>query len=305
MPSTPNPYLKQLLTEIASKATVGRNNLSWKTLEESRKKKKKAIALKEVEDEKDEKDKEPEATSLEPKPAKDNAAPIDKSSDIGVDSNKESPPGGKPSAPAPEAPAEAPEEKAPEEAPGEEVDKAKEDALSAQAELEKAKAEKSDAEKELDNQSYIHLISSGGVSFLLGKLVDHAFKTNTIDALATEMVDKLKVKTQDEFKLLSDEMIPFKNIPGVADLLSSMGGIVGKQQPPAEEPVAESDFKLVNKETEKEIREGDEIENVGIVTKIDPPTTGNSFGDIQVEDYEGMTRDGLDATDIMCEWAMR
>ena len=88
--------------------------------------------------------------------------------------------------------------------------------------MEKAKAEKNQAEKDIEKQSYVHLTSPGGVSFLLGKLIDHAFKTNTIDSLAGEMVQKLKIQTPEEFQLFSDEMVPYKNLPGVGDLLISM-----------------------------------------------------------------------------------
>ena len=116
-------------------------------------------------------------------------------------------------------------ENTPEEGDGtgsDETEKAQEDALKSKAELEKAKAEKNQAEKDIEKQSYVHLTSPGGVSFLLGKLIDHAFKTNTIDSLAGEMVQKLKIQTPEEFQLFSDEMVPYKNLPGVGDLLISM-----------------------------------------------------------------------------------
>lgn len=222
-----NPIFKQLLTEISSKASTGRIDLSWGKLAES-----KRTLKTELKNENPDLDKEPDEDPQNPAP--DGAEPA--AGKASTDGGSTPAPSGVPAkaqAPSQEAPGqEAPQAQAAaptSQAPGQEVDKAKEDATVAQAELEKAKAEKAQAEKELETQSYIHLVSPGGVSFLLGKLLDQAFKTNKIDALAAEIVQKLKIQGQEEFQLFSDEMIPFKNIPGAAELLTTMSGVVGKE----------------------------------------------------------------------------
>jgi len=220
-----NPNFKEILRQISSKTTTGRLDLSWGMLAESKKRTLKLEAQNDVK-EPDEQDTEMDGADAQQEPASSPTEP------------KANPPRGTGNAfanqEAPKAP-QAPQgqEAPPAEDSGEEVSQAQDDALKAKAELEKAKAEKGEAEKELETQSYVHLNSNGGTSFLLGKLVDSAQKTNTIDSLATEMVQKLKIQDQEEFQNFSDEMIPFKNIPGVAELLSSMGGMIGKQQAPA------------------------------------------------------------------------
>jgi hypothetical protein len=225
-----NPLFKQLLTEISSKATIGRTDLSWTTLTEAKKKKTLKNEAKNEPKQPEELDKD----KVEQPAQQDPAQPAGGGESGGAEKAPA------PSGPAPSAPGDkggaapagdnAQASSAPQgqEEPGQEVDQAKEDAVKAQAELEKAKAEKGQAEKDLEKESYIHLVSQGGVSFLLGKLLSHAFQTNTVDALATEMVQKLKIQNQEEYQLFSDEMIPFKNLPGVTDLLTSMSGMVGK-----------------------------------------------------------------------------
>lgn len=131
-----------------------------------------------------------------------------------------------------EAPSEAPSTPAEEEPAGEDSEQAQADAAASKAELEKAKAEKDQAEKEIKKQSYVHLVSPTGVFFLLQKLVDHAFKTNTIDSLAAEMAQKLKIANQEDFSNFSEEMIPYKAIPGVAELLVSIRGMAASQPNP-------------------------------------------------------------------------
>jgi hypothetical protein len=211
-----NPTFKALLTEIGSKSNTGRINLDWRVITEAKKKSLKQEAKNERPPEEElDKDNAGQGEEAPAQPAPEAGADSSPKAPAAPQPGKATPVGKSPAAPAPEG--------------GEEVDKAKEDALKASAELEKAKAEKGEAEEELKEQSYIHLVSQGGVTFLLGKLLDHAFKTNTIDSLATEMVQKLKIQNQEEFQLFSDEMIPFKNIPGAAELLSAMSGLVGQQ----------------------------------------------------------------------------
>jgi hypothetical protein len=88
--------------------------------------------------------------------------------------------------------------------------------------LEKAKAEKEEAEKELEQQATIKLVSKPGVTFLLGKLLGDAVEKNTVDALATEMAQKLKIETPEDFEIFSNQMTPFKAMPGVDKLLGSI-----------------------------------------------------------------------------------
>ena len=227
-----NPYLKQLITEIADKSSTGRISLDWKSLYEARNKKLKQEATndqpkKNPDDTEDTADspvppeagtdaggapaqEEPAAGGTPPVGAKPSAKPAGNGSAFGAGADTKEPA---------QAPQEAPA------APDQEANQAEEDALKAKAQAEKAKAEKGQAEKEIKDNSYVHLTSAAGVSFLLAKLIDHAFKTNTIDALAGEMVQKLKIQTPEEFQLFSDEMVPYKNLPGVGDLLISMKGM--------------------------------------------------------------------------------
>jgi hypothetical protein len=110
---------------------------------------------------------------------------------------------------------------------GADVEKAKADATKAKAELEKAKAEKDQAEKEIEQQSHVKLTSKAGVNFLLSKIIGDALKTNSIDAFAAELVDKLRLKNEEDFSLFANEMAPFRIIPGVGELLTTIKGLVG------------------------------------------------------------------------------
>ena len=218
--ATPNPVLKQILKDIGSRATIGRIDLNWGVVTESRKHKVREAAP-EVKkgkpaDELPELDpdaKVPEAPEDVKKPTTPDAEQPE------ADATNQ-----KPSA-APDAPAE-PDA-------GEDVDAAKEDAEKAKAELEKAKAEKDQAEQELEQNAYVKLNSPSGVSFLLGKLIGHAFQTNSMDALAGEFVNKLKITNPEDFQLFSDDMIPYKNIPGMVEFLDSVKSLSasGKQEP--------------------------------------------------------------------------
>lgn len=232
-----NPFLKQLVAGIASKANQGRiNDLTWGSLNEARKKKNVKegnMAPKKA---------KPAPTEEEPadeKPADDVApagdAPEQGNPDLGGEPKlpplDAAAPDGADAQPGADA---APQTDTPPE--GEDPEAAKADAAKAKAELEKAKAEKDQAEKEIKKQSYVNLVSNAGVHFLLGKLVDHAFKTNTIDSLASEMTGKLKIQTPEDFANFVEEMAPFKGIPGVSELLASMKGMAGKQPDTEEQP---------------------------------------------------------------------
>jgi type IV secretory pathway VirB10-like protein len=212
---TGNLFLKQLLADISSHANQGRL-----TVITEGKKHKKIVKEANPVPPKDEEEK-PEDDQVTGAQAPNGAAPV----------------------PAPAAPADADKGAAdlgPEKVPatsqekpaGEDAEQAQADAAASKAELEKAKAEKDQAEKEIKKQSYVHLVSPYGVFFLLGKLVDHAFKTNTIDSLAAEMVQKLKITNQEDFSNFSEEMIPYKSIPGVTELLASIKAMAASQPSP-------------------------------------------------------------------------
>jgi hypothetical protein len=228
-----NPFLKQIISQIADKTNDGRiSDLSWGSLTEA-KKKKKPLLRKEVA-------KKPVPAPEQEEP-KDDAAPQGEESDDagsglpdlggGEETGGES--GGLPdlkggkdqtsddtSAENPQGDEGGDSE--------EDVNQAQADAVAKKAELEKAKAEKAQAEKEIEENSYVRLISSAGVHFLLGKLLDHAFKTDSIDALAGEMVQKLKIQTPDDLQAFSEEVAPFKTIPGIGELLTSMKTMASK-----------------------------------------------------------------------------
>lgn len=225
-----NPFLKQLISGISQKATQGRiTDIGWNMLEEAKKNKKvvkKSLKKEAIGDKKKE---EPAADTGDEKadglPAPDAAPEAEKSApEAGADA---------PEASAPDAGAESPDAGSEEDA-----DKAQADAAEAKAELEKAKAEKDQAEKEIKKHSYIKLGSGAGTQFLLGKILDHAFKTNTIDALAGEMVQKLKITTPEDMNAFSEETATYRVIPGMPELLSSMKTMATKQEQPEETPEA-------------------------------------------------------------------
>ena len=227
-----NPFLKQLISGISQKATQGRiTDIGWNVLEEAKKNKKVVKKTLKKEAIGDKKKEEPAADTGDEKadglPALDAAPEAEKSA-------PDAPKADAKDAAAPDAAAETPD------AGGEEdADKAQADAAEAKAELEKAKAEKDQAEKEIKKHSYIKLGSGAGTQFLLGKILDHAFKTNTIDALAGEMVQKLKITTPEDMNAFSEETATYRVIPGMPELLSSMKTMATKQaEQPEETPEA-------------------------------------------------------------------
>jgi hypothetical protein len=223
-----NPFLKQIISEISNKTVEGRiTNLSWSVIEEGKKKKKRLT----IEADKKEGDSLPplggeDEPTKETPPAPENP-PAKDAQVAGLGDVNPAEQGDKPEAgdAAPEAEAGADAAAGPEagaEGDSEDPEKAKADAVKAKAELEKAKAEKEEAEQELEQQSVIKLTSKPGVSFLLGKLLGDAVEKNTVDALAGEMADKLKIETPEDFEIFSNQMTPFKAMPGVAQLLNSI-----------------------------------------------------------------------------------
>lgn len=233
-----NEYLKRLITEIGNKTAEGRiTGISWNVLEEARKKKK--SVKKEVKGKKETDPidallaggENPEAGAGERGAASDQTPTAQKQS---PEANVASPEDKK------EAPTTADAEVPSPEAGDEDPEKVKADAAKKKAELEKAKAEKDQAEKELEKQSYVRLKSSGGLQFMLNKIVGQAFKSNTIDALASEMAQKLKITTPEDAVAFDKEMALYKNVPGMVDLLSSIKSIaVEKPETSKEENPAE------------------------------------------------------------------
>jgi hypothetical protein len=230
-----NPHLKKILSEISSNANKYRlNDLSWEAIYEARKKKN--VKKEQAEKKKDAPAEEPAADEtggdLPPLGGAD-----EKPKDTGA--TKPAPAAGaKPTDKADAAP-EAGADAGTEDTGEDEADQAKADAAKAKAELEKAKAEKEQAEKEIEKNQYVTIGSSGGTQFLLSKVLDHAFKSNTIDALASEMVDKLKVQTPEDMDAFSEDVVTYMTIPGMPELISSMKTLATKQpEAPAEEPAA-------------------------------------------------------------------
>lgn len=235
-----NPFLKQMLTEIASNTGKGRmTDINWAVLNEAKKKKtlKKEVAKRPPQEDptiggEDENPAQP-SQEVPPEAAPDAGNQIPPGGDAGGDA-------GLPdlgTEPGTEDPlSDTPSDMPPSEPSVEDPEQAQADAEKAKADVEQAKAEKDQAEKELEDQSYIKLNSQSGTQFLLSKLLDHAFKTNTTDALAGEMVGKLKIDTPEDMSAFVEELAPFMVIPGMAQLVSSMKGLATKQNPAEEEP---------------------------------------------------------------------
>jgi len=237
-----NPFLKQIISEIACKTTEGRIvNVGWGSLTEAKKKKK--LLRKEASNNKPADDSEEDRGEEKPQlPKLDSTVPPADPMTKGPKTAFGKPAPESPEEAPPSEPEGAPEEPAPEPAPEaspEDAEAAQADAVTAKAELEKAKAEKNKAEKEIAQQSYIKLNSNAGIQFLLGKVLDHAFKTNTIDALAGEMVQKLKIQTPEDMNAFLEETAPWRVIPGMPELLVAMKSMATKQAPTPEQPEEE------------------------------------------------------------------
>lgn len=238
-----NQFLKQLISEISNNANKGRISVDWGIVNETKKKKK----VKEADEPAKNK---PADKSAEDKPAADGELPQLKGSDEkSKDAGQEKPATDAAETPAdatakadPVAKADTASEPKPSSTTGsdtEEADKAEKDAAEAKAKLAKAQAEKAQAEKEIKKQTYISLKSGSGTQFLLGKVLDQAFKTNTIDALAGEMVNTLKINTPEDLSNFSEDVVTYMAIPGMPELLSSMKTLANKEPAqPEEEPTA-------------------------------------------------------------------
>lgn len=214
-----NPILKQLISEIAKKANEGRLDVDWNAVKE---------ADKQAEDPTDDL-LGGDAEGGEQTPAE---APSGKQPQQAA--------GGEEAAPTDDASAEGGDELGAD-VGGEEAESPEEtqaDAAKKKAELEKAKADIKQAEDELEKQAYIKLDSKGGARYMIGKILGQAFKTNTIDSLAAEMAQKLKITTKQDAALFEKDMALYKNIPGMIDLISSIKGIA-VEEPSSEAPQSE------------------------------------------------------------------
>jgi len=208
-----NPLLKQLISEIANKANEGR--IGWNLVKEAGEKKEDPlgdILGGEGGDEKQATDQSAPATPNAPAPA-----PTQKGADATG---------------AEEAPTDA--ATGDESANPEEIEA---DAAKKKAEVEKAKADLKKAEDELDQNAYIKLKSDSGVKYMIGKILGQAFKTNTIDALASEMAQKLKITTPTDAALFEKDMSLYKSIPGMVELISAVKELaVEEPKTPTESP---------------------------------------------------------------------
>ena len=228
-----NPFLKQLISEISNKTNQGRmTDVAWGSLTEGKKKKtlKKEAAPQPKEEEPAPEEAGKDTPQNETPPAQENpSAPSANVAGLGdAPSTEQSDQADLPPMDA------GPEGDATADGGEEEVDKAKEDAVKSKAELEKAKAEKDQAEKEIEQQSHVKLVSKAGVTFLLSKIIGGAVQTNSVDAFAAELVDKLKLETEEDYASFANEMAPFRIIPGIGELLTAVKGLIGATPPDQE-----------------------------------------------------------------------
>ena len=143
---------------------------------------------------------------------------------VGGDKPEAAAPANKQTAPAPEQPNSEPP--APEQdAPAAPADNAP--AEPAQEDPNMAKSETDQAEQEIDQPSFVKLNSDTGVKFLLGTILEPAVETNTIDSIAQDFIDKLKINTNEDFQKFKDETIQFRPVSGFNQLLSSMENFIG------------------------------------------------------------------------------
>jgi len=103
------------------------------------------------------------------------------------------------------------------------------------AEVEKAKADLKKAEDELEQNAYIKLKSDSGVKYMIGKIIGQSFKTNTIDALASEMAQKLKITTPNDADLFEKDMALYKSIPGMVELIAAIKELAVEEPKSSEE----------------------------------------------------------------------
>lgn len=196
-----NPLLKQLISEIASKANEGRFGHNLVKEADAKKEDPLGDILGGEGGAEGEKQAAPTATAPKAQPSKD-AAPTP-SADAAAD-------------------AEDPKE-------------LEADAAKKKAEVEKAKADLKKAEDELEQNAYIKLKSDSGVKYMIGKIIGQSFKTNTIDALASEMAQKLKITTPNDADLFEKDMALYKSIPGMVELIAAIKELAVEEPKSSEE----------------------------------------------------------------------
>jgi hypothetical protein len=196
-----NPLLKQLISEIANKANEGRFGHNLVKEADAKKEDPLGDILGGEGGAEGEKQAAPTATAPKAQPSKD-AAPTP-SADAAAD-------------------AEDPKE-------------LEADAAKKKAEVEKAKADLKKAEDELEQNAYIKLKSDSGVKYMIGKIIGQSFKTNTIDALASEMAQKLKITTPNDADLFEKDMALYKSIPGMVELIAAIKELAVEEPKSSEE----------------------------------------------------------------------
>lgn len=95
-------------------------------------------------------------------------------------------------------------------------------------EADKAKMEKEKAEQDITKFSSIKLTSKAGVSFLFGKMLSDALRTNKMDSLANEFSQKLKIDSKEGFENFKNNTIQFTNLKGYANFLESLESLIEK-----------------------------------------------------------------------------
>lgn len=200
-----NPLLKQLISEIANKANEGR--FGYNLVKEADAKKEDPLGdiLGGEGGAEGEKQAAPTAAAPKAQPSKDAAT-------------------------APSADAAAGDE-----AGAEDPKELEADAAKKKAEVEKAKADLKKAEDELEQNAYIKLKSDSGVKYMIGKILGQAFKTNTVDALASEMAQKLKITTPSDADLFEKDMALYKSIPGMVELIAAVKDLATEEPKAPEE----------------------------------------------------------------------
>jgi len=200
-----NPLLKQLISEIANKANEGR--FGYNLVKEA-----------------DAKKEDPLGDIL--------------GGEGGGEGEKQAAPSAAPKAQASKDAATAPSADAAaaaDEAGAEDPKELEADAAKKKAEVEKAKADLKKAEDELEQNAYIKLKSDSGVKYMIGKILGQAFKTNTVDALASEMAQKLKITTPSDADLFEKDMALYKSIPGMVELIAAVKDLATEEPKAPEE----------------------------------------------------------------------
>ena len=70
---------------------------------------------------------------------------------------------------------------------------------------------------------------------MIGKILGQAFKTNTVDALASEMAQKLKITTPTDADLFEKDMALYKSIPGMVELIAAVKDLAVEEPKAPEE----------------------------------------------------------------------